>query len=98
MGDADDVADALRASQRIHGLLEQLQLQEAAGKGAAQGGRPFVLVCEHVTPLLAVLGTVEELLLEDVPKGPGAAAAPTPEGKKRGVSLIHGLLLRAGSS
>ena len=95
MGDVDDVADALRALQRIQGLLEQLQHQEAAGKGAAQGARPFAFVSERVTPLM---DTVEGLLLEDVPKGPGAAAAPTPEGKKRGVSLIHGLLLRAGSS
>ena len=37
--------------------------------------------------LLPLLGTVEGLLREHVPKGPGAAAAPAPEGKKRRVTL-----------
>ena len=47
MGDVGVVADALRASQRIHGLLERLQLQEAAGKGAAQGASPFAAAAGH---------------------------------------------------
>ena len=37
--------------------------------------------------LLPLLGAVEGLLREHVPKGPGAAAAPTPEDKKRRVTL-----------